>query len=448
MNEEDLNFVLQVSPDPDLAKVDEFLKEFATKVDNTAITASRALAKGLSGADRYRNPLQEVDQQSPQKFGSDVTTALTKSVASQAGLEATNAMIGAIAEGGALSPDMLASSIQELIKIGGKMNALPFQAVNAGFSALSQGLAGLQQQLGPIGVAFDTVSGAGNKFADYISSIPIVGDYVGPMVKAMVALPGIIKDILGTLTSFAALASPGQMQLFQMAVEDVQATIGQSFIPVLEMMRDAVRLVGDALATFLPDAAEVREALAGTRVLFDEMRVAITEMMVEAGPLVKSFFLGIVKGFGLFISGIAVIITRLSQAFTALMGPIRELLALIGINLPKSGGIRSSVGAAARQAQFSSFDEYQRQLQLSAYSEGTSSSMAQVPNMVSDIRLFAGNIADNIQTMLTVVRAIGTVLRATPEATIAPTNATAAAAGAVGANAVALATTLRQLLGF
>ena len=158
---------------------------------------------------------------------------------------------------------------QAIVKVSGQLAAAPFQVINAGLLAVDTGLKGLQGTLGPIGAGLDLASHGLKGAADTVKSIPVIGNLFGPLLDQLAILPGAIKSVTESLVSMAAKASPGQFHLFEMAVDDVQGVIGQSFLPVLAMMRDGVRLFGDVLATILPNANEVTEALRTAREAFN-----------------------------------------------------------------------------------------------------------------------------------------------------------------------------------
>lgn len=182
----------------------------------------------------------------------------------------------------------------------------------------------------------------------------------GPLGIIGVVLPDFLTKLIGPLTQMAGLASPASLMLFNHALEDTQAVIGRSFVPVLDTMRDGVRLFGDVLASILPDTNEVNSVLVEAKAAFNEFRGSVKEAMGEFGPVVKTGLLVVIKALG----DAAAWTMRQLQPLVRWIGdffrPIRETLGL-------SAQSQSSVGAAARGANFSGFDEYSRKLQLAAF---------------------------------------------------------------------------------
>jgi hypothetical protein len=245
---------------------------------------------------------------------------------------------------------------------------------------VSSSLSGLQGELGPIGVGFDLVGGALGTVSSAVKSIPIVGDVLGPFTDAVAVIPGILKDITGTLTNFAAKANPATFTLFQHAVEDVQGVIGQRFLPVLELMTEGVRLVGDVLQTILPTGEQVRVAIGNIRSLFGDLGDKFGDIASTLGPAIRHVLIGglyMLAGAVYFVTAPLIVLTNTLHD----LGTVVERFT--GLNLMP--GTESSMGAAARPAHFSDSDQYREQLQLGAYSQGTGTSQAQVPSLVQNI---------------------------------------------------------------
>ncbi len=316
-------------------------------------------------------------------------------------------------------------------KVLGPAGAVAGAAVVGGLSALSNSLRELRTPLGPVGIGFNILGSALSGLASVVKKIPNIGPILGPILEAAAAVPAILKDITETLVSFAAKASPAQFAMWQMALEDVQGVIGQSFLPVLELMRNSVRLFGETLANLLPSEGEVYDALKQLREGFQEFAKSVREVLKDIGPTIRQHLVGVLKDLAFhmtnfmksidvkalgdmvlalaelqkalapisnafnilvtsaltgFINGLAKLITMLSHGTTSLVNAIRSLFGLRKITLDKlgPGSLRSDIGAAAHPAQISGIEEYQKKLQTSAYSM-PGNTMDDVPSMVNDI---------------------------------------------------------------
>ncbi len=275
-----------------------------------------------------------------------------------------------------------------------KAIALPAEMATKALSTFSHSLSELGGPLGPIGAGLDLVSAGFDTFSGAVKSIPILGEIAGPFLDALGKVPGIIKDITTTLVGFAAKASPGQFLMFQRALEDVQGVIGQSFLPVLELMRIGVRLFGDVLANILPSMSEVREALDPVREGLLEFGSAVREILTEVGPLIRIFFIANIKILIAVLSPLGNAFLYVTKGIAAFLRPLRELMAVLGVDT----GLRSSVGAAANPAKIQGLQEYQEQLQTAAYAE-PGNTMASVPGNVATISGTLFNILTILEGM-------------------------------------------------
>lgn len=197
-----------------------------------------------------------------------------------------------------------------------------------------------------------------------------------------------------SLVRMAGINAPGAIKFFQMALEDVQGVIGRSFVPILNMMRDGVRLFGDILATILPDTREMNAAMSFLRGGFNEFRDALKDAFAELGPIIKA---GLITGIKVLSSVLAVVaksIAAVTRGFAAVLRPIQNVLNALGLTGPS--GMQSSVGAAARPAQIQGLDQYQQSLQLAAYSlpAGEEGEDIQVT-----LNTTMGNLIDHIQAL-------------------------------------------------
>lgn len=258
----------------------------------------------------------------------------------------------------------LIAAAPEIARAAGELAATPFNRIVGGLQAVSSGLRGLQGQLGPIGLMFDAIEGSWKKSTSHLTNLPIVGELLEPIVNALPNALGQVRDILSSLTSMSSLASPALFEQWQIALEDTQAVIGRAFLPVLDMMRQGVRLVGDAFATILPNFSEMQSVLAPLIGAWNELKTSLYDMLEEIGPMIRT---GLVIALRLASDALTVVVRGINQFVRGLHMLLRPLMDFLGLAQLSSGGLRSSVGAAARPAQISGLDQYREQLQLAAF---------------------------------------------------------------------------------
>lgn len=217
---------------------------------------------------------------------------------------------------------------------------------------------------------------------------------------------------LGALVS---KANPAVYQQFTLALNDLLAVVGAAAVPLLKLLTEVVRAFADTLTTFLGDVGgalatvlrpfvdvlkvvfevvgQVRQSLAkvveAVAPALATLGNALAEILKAIRPLV-TLLIDVVGGalaavFGALADVVEAAVPYLT-AFVRVVGDlidflargVREVLALIGIDLPESGpGARagSSVGAAVRSAQISDVSSVIQQAQISSYSLGAASGM-------------------------------------------------------------------------
>jgi hypothetical protein len=333
ITKDDLQFSIKVGADTSKAKMDlgNLAKEATKLAPVIPVSAIGGGVKGLGAsqllaADAQASIARALAQESWEGAGGG---AKGPGLSGTLGGIAKN--IGPAAEGASgAAPGGIASSLGGIggvaIGVAGGAAAIAIGAVVGGFNALAGTLHDIQ---GPLGI-FDT----------FLKAIPLVG---GPL-----------SDIVTSLTSMVAKANPGAFMLWQRALEDVQGVIGGTFTPILQMMTQAMRFFGDTLATILPNAQEMSEALAPLRAELDALFAELRSSLSEFGPALREIVIGGIKV-------LASALIDLSRGIKAVLGPIGDLMRYLGLS---SGvghdNVRSSFGAAVQQVSMGGFDEHIR----------------------------------------------------------------------------------------
>lgn len=223
-----------------------------------------------------------------------------------------------------------------------------------------------------------------------------------PIVGIVSALSG-FRDAVGAtgtaVSEFVKFASPGHVQLFNIAMEDLTATIGKMLIPVLEMSTKFVRLFADVLWN-LSDPVKIfikqgLEPLDGVfkglmnaldplvRLLTMQMKVSmamLSPVLKMLGAIQELSHTGLEAAFKLLgdmLEAVAPVVMFMASVLDVLLGSITNFIrgitqtvrGLFGLRESRMAG--SSVGAAVRPAQITSVEEYGRKAQQAAFSLGT-----------------------------------------------------------------------------
>lgn len=230
--------------------------------------------------------------------------------------------------------------------------------------SVTQGLGAVAKAAGPLGVALVTVGGALSKLYD-------------------IGMAGVAK------------ASPGTAARLTRAWDDVHAVMGRMFIPVVEHVTSAVRLMGDVLAGILPSTQDVRQALAP----LGEVFLSLRESASDAAPVLR--FLGKVA---LGIVQIATTVFAKLFVFFSKLARIISPLHALGRLLGGGQGLPSSVGAAAGTASYKDLPSLGSEAALKTFS------MAMEPSKVEKPENYLEIAAGHLATLVTGVNAINSVL--------------------------------------
>lgn len=172
------------------------------------------------------------------------------------------------------------------------------------------------------------------------------------------ALAGLGTAAMGAVTGLIALrsvslASPGAMEKFQIVMEDTAAVVGRTLTPILEIVTQAFKLIGDVLASILPSAGDMREALKPISDLFG----AIREALAPIAPFIKDVLVVALKALGVVIEIILLPFKLLGKLISALFGGEDKKL-------------KDSTGTAARNISFTSADAHAKSVYQAAFKSG------------------------------------------------------------------------------
>lgn len=154
---------------------------------------------------------------------------------------------------------------------------------------------------------------------------------------------------------FAALANPAQTDMYNRAVMNAQAVLGQRFTPVVELATSAVRGIGDFFVEMLPSTQDFRNAVMQLTPGID----ALKEAGRDVAPIIKT-----VLGAGLEIAG-----AGLKVFATAIQGAVKWVRDFTGIQLG-AGPAGNALGAAAGGVTVGSIEDVSRKMFELAVGQG------------------------------------------------------------------------------
>lgn len=156
---------------------------------------------------------------------------------------------------------------------------------------------------------------------------------------------------------FAAIANPATAQLYERAVLDSEAVLGQRFVPVVELATAAVRDVGDFFGEILPSAGEFRASLVEFKPALDELRDAARDV----APIIKDVLGASLKELAAGARAVTDVTKNVTLGFRALADKI---------GLPLGGPAVSSVGAASGSVTIGGIEDVSRKMFEAAVGQG------------------------------------------------------------------------------
>ncbi len=251
--------------------------------------------------------------------------------------------------------------------------------VSGGLTAASKGLESFGHSLheiqGPLGVIGDKMNTAKivtEGIAQGVSKLPLVGEALGKIGTAAAGLIDPLKGVLESLTAMTAKSNPGLFSLWQKSLDNVQATIGSRFVPVLKQMIQITDKAGDTLASILPNAAELEKDLQPLISALAELNKEESEFNAKTGPTIRE---GVRTVIQVLSTGMGLLVEASIKASKALSGLTGSLFEMIGLGDIFKGGGGAQEGErhrdfAARPASYQDVNSYESKFQTDAFGSG------------------------------------------------------------------------------
>lgn len=366
-------------------------KEFEdlAKVLGSVEGARLALAKGTIGGAPVLPPAPapaEIPEVQPANKAPKVASkvgAIDELLGKGGGLgNLAGSLLGKVGLGAAAGPIGIAlTAAAALTPVVKKLASAPFKAIETGMGSVNKALKGLLGGLGPIGSMLGAVGDIGASMKRFGDALGPVGIGLSVMGGAIEGITKQVSEFLNTAVALAAKAQPGVVRRFQIALDDAAAVIGHRMVPLVELMTEVVRGIGDILQTVLPSTKEFRAALAPLREAFADIKEALTPVAF----ILKDFL----------ILGLKLLAEQLRLAALGvkiLLAPLQGLARLTGMEL------ESSVGAAARQVKFTNPESYAKEVYAAAAGSGADPAKQTASNTGNMVRLLE-EIRDGIRAL-------------------------------------------------
>ena len=132
----------------------------------------------------------------------------------------------------------------------------------------------------------------------------------GAAMGAITGPIGALGAAADMISKFTNALNPAIMEQFSMAMKDIFAVVGQALVPAFEILTPAIQMMGDFIASILPDTHGLVDAMKPILEAFRQMYAALA-------PLYKA--------------GLEVAITVVTKAFEVLAGMVQTLMTAMAV---------------------------------------------------------------------------------------------------------------------
>ena len=226
---------------------------------------------------------------------------------------------------------------------------------------------------------------------------------MGSMASAML---GPINQVIGgfgaaaqAIGLFVSKSNPLMMEKFNLVMNDTLAVVGQRLEPMMEILTEGLKLVGDVLNSILPDASAFKELFGPIKESMDIFR----DTMGGIADFIKDTLTIVLKTFGIVLKAVLLPFQAFARMMQALFG-----WEGAGANL------KSSTGAAVRNVSFGNMQSVAQEFYKKALMSGSSASKPQ-----GEYQGPLAKIVSLLDTISSWVTAIGNKLNAFNPKTIA-----------------------------
>jgi hypothetical protein len=194
--------------------------------------------------------------------------------------------------------------------------------------------------------------------ASALSKIAVAGAVAAAALGTLAVASRAVEDQFAKMVEYVRLFNPGVVEMFQREINNLGATIGRTFVPVIQMATDVVRQWSGTLAPIMASLAPVMRQLSETvgnilgrgmaqlgniiRAMLPVFNIFldVVNLVVQALSATLGVVSVVVQGMAMFaralfeVTGLGVIlrtVTRMFEAFNIIMQGVSEGMAIIGI---------------------------------------------------------------------------------------------------------------------
>jgi hypothetical protein len=224
------------------------------------------------------------------------------------------------------------------------------------------------------GGGLDSFAKEGAAIVDTASAAGPIGMIAASAVVAGVALYTLGEKAIATGFAFAEIANPATVNLYNRAVLDAEAALGQKMTPAIEVATNVMQGVGDFFVEILPSTSEFRDQLMQLNPAIDEVKGIARDL----APTIKTVFATGVQIAG---EGLKIFAQRVQDA-------VKWVRDLTGIKIGE-GPQGNARGMAAGNATVGDVESVSRNMFQAALEQGRKDEPAQQSaNYLAEISKF------------------------------------------------------------
>lgn len=95
---------------------------------------------------------------------------------------------------------------------------------------------------------------------------------IGMATSAVTGPIGALGAVADLISKFTNAINPAVMALFEQAMQDIFAVVGQALLPAFEILTPAVQMMGDYIASILPNAEQMGELFRSLQPALDAVK--------------------------------------------------------------------------------------------------------------------------------------------------------------------------------
>ncbi len=224
--------------------------------------------------------------------------------------------------------------------IGKKLNTLFFGLINP-IKDMENGFGRTTVWLGEL---ITGIGGFNTSLKPIIASLNVVAEaLVGVAAKAF----ALATTMVVASKAFVEAFSPGTVLLFNLAIRDLMATVGQGLQPILEVftgtIRDIAAIINPLFKELAPLIRQFAEVIGGILIVVIQ---SLVEVIRAFEPVLK-FIIDIFKVFAAVIKIFTAVITLIVAVLTPFLAILDALMPIIDLIVAAFGGLADIISAIA-----------------------------------------------------------------------------------------------------